>query len=586
MIRIQEIIHKFEVGEGTWAIRAFVGLLLIVTLGVWYDMTEYRNFHAPEAMEAAALARNIARGEGFRTQCIRPLSIYLVGEQGLKEKKDTRLSRMPHPDIATPPVYPLLLAGLMKVLPFNYQIGPRFWQYQPELIIAVFNQLLFLLTIWLTYRIGSRLFDREVGAVAALLLAGAEIMWRFSVSGLSTNLVMLEFTALMGLLVMLERAAREEQKTTGWYVRVAVLTGILIGFGTLTRYSFGWLLLPVIGFSLLWIRPRGVLVAALILVAAAVVVTPWLARNYKLSGTLFGIPGYAIKMDTQAFPETRLERSLKPDLAGAGFRDYFRKFCGNTSQILQDDLPRLGGGNWAAAFFLAGVLLPFRNKWLGRLRLFLVGSLALMVVVQALGRTHLSTDSPAVNTENLLVILTPGVFIFGAAFFFVILEQMNLILIELRYLVVTLFVLLCSAPLIFTFLPPRTYPIVYPPYLPPWIQETSSMLKTNELMMSDMPWAVAWYGDRECVWTPLDTSRSFYAIYDEQKPVAGLYLTPLTTDARFLTEILQGPDREWSRFAVEVLFRTNVPPRFPLQHARKRYTPDQLFLSDRPRWQR
>ena len=98
--------------------------------------------------------------------------------------------------------------------------------------------------------------------------------------------------------------------------------------------------------------------------------------------------------------------------------------------------------------------------------------------------------------------------------------------------------------------------------------------------------AVAWYGDRDCVWTPPDTSRSFYSIYDEQKTVSGLYLTPLTTDARFLTQILQGPDWEWSRFAADVLLRTNLPSRFPLQHARKRYTPDQLFLSDRPRWQR
>lgn len=586
MIRIQELIYKLEVGEGTWLVRALVGVLLIVALGVWYDVNEYRNFHTAEAMEAAQLGRNLARGEGFKTQCIRPFSIYLVQAQGLKARKDTRLGRMPHPDIINPPVYPLLLAAMMKVLPFKYGIGPRFWQYQPELAIAIFNQLLFLVTIWLTYRIGQRLFDRTVGAVAALVLAGAEVMWRFSVSGLSTNLVMLISTALLGVLVVVEQAAREGRGKAGWFALMGVLTGALIGVGMLTRYAFGWILLPVLGFCLLWVRPRGVLVAFLALVTAMVIVAPWLVRNYTVSGTLFGIPGYAIKMDSLAFPEARLERSLKPDLGRVGFRDYFRKLCGNTRAILQDDLPKLGGGNWAAAFFLTGILLPFHNKWLGRLRLFLVGCLAVMVVVQALGRTHLSADNPIINSENLLVLFTPGVFIFGVAFFFVILEQMNLPVVEFRHLAITLFVLLCSAPLILELLPPRTYPIVYPPYLPPWIQETSNMLRKDELMMSDMPWAVAWYGDRDCVWTPLDTSASFYTIYDEQKAISGLYLTPLTTDARFLTQILQGPDWEWSRFAADVLLRTNLPARFPLQHARKRYTPDQLFLSDRPRWQR
>lgn len=585
MIRTQEIIHWFEVGEGAWVVRAFVGLLLIVFLALWYDLNEYRNFHAPEAMEAAALARNIARGEGFRTQCVRPLSIYLVGERAKQKGRLVTLSNTPHPDIANPPVYPLVLAGLMKVLPFKYEIGPRFWLYQPELIIALFNQALFILTIGLTYKTASRLFDRQVGAVTALVLAGAELLWRFTVSGLSTNLVMLEFGIIFWLLVVLEQAAREGNKTIAWFVRMGLLIGALMGIGTLTRYSFGWLLIPVTGFCVFWVRPRGLLVAGLILLTALLVVTPWLIRNYDVSGTLFGIPGYAIKMDTQPFPEARLERSLKPDTSIVELQDYLRKFCGNMHRILQDELPRLGGGNWAAAFFLASILLPFRRQWLGRLRLFVVTSLVVMMCVQALGRTHLSDHSPMVNTENLLVILTPVVFIFGVAFFFVILEQMNLILQELRYLVIALFVLLCSSPLLFAFLPPRTYPLVYPPYLPPWIQETSAMLKTNELMMSDMPWAVAWYGDRECVWVPLDTSDSFYAIYDYQKVVSGLYLTPLTTDTRFL-EILHGYDKEWSRFALEVLYRTNVPPRFPLQHARRRYLPDQIFLCDRPRWQR
>ena len=71
---------------------------------------------------------------------------------------------------------------------------------------------------------------------------------------------------------------------------------------------------------------------------------------------------------------------------------------------------------------------------------------------------------------------------------------MRLVVPEFRYLVITLFVAVASGQLLFTLLPPRGYPIVYPPYLPPWIQAAGRMLRPNELMISDMPWAVAFVG--------------------------------------------------------------------------------------------
>jgi len=73
-----------------------------------------------------------------------------------------------HPDLANPPVYPVLLAGLMKVLPFDYTItttkpfwsnAGRFWRFQPDFIIAAFNQLLFLTVITLVFFLARRLFD-------------------------------------------------------------------------------------------------------------------------------------------------------------------------------------------------------------------------------------------------------------------------------------------------------------------------------------------------------------------------------------------------------------------------------------------
>jgi hypothetical protein len=580
MVRLQELIHKIELGEWARALKIGTAALALVALTVWYDLREYKNFHAPEAMDAAQVARNLATGKGFTTQCIRPLSLCLVGK---KLGVAGRLSRGPHPDLANPPVYPLVLAGLMKVLPFKFEIPQSIGPYQAEMIIALFNQLLFFGMVLVVYLLARRLFDASVAVLTAALLLGSDLLWKFSVSGLSTLLLLLLVAALAVVLVRLERGAREEQHGPGWFAGWAAVVGLLLGLGALTRYSFAWLALPALAFCALFLGARRGVVCGLIVVVMMLMVTPWLARNYYYSGTLFGLPGFAIHQDTPAFPENRLERSLEPELSKLVLDDYFRKLLINGADIMQNDLPKLGG-SWVTAFFLVGLLLPFRSPALNRLRFFVVASLVVLAVAQALGRTHLSAATAVTNTENLLVLMAPLVFMYGTALFLVLLDQLSLPFREARIFAMGAFGLVGCASLVFTLLPPRNHPIVYPPYLAPWIRESSGFLQQEELMMSDMPWAVAWYGNRSCVWTTLDSGKSFYRVYDDQRKVSALYLTPLTTDARFLTQIVRGPDWDWARVAADVMMRTNLPTHFPLKDARSGYLPDQLLLSDRPRW--
>ena len=106
--------------------------------------------------------------------------------------------------------------------------------------------------------------------------------------------------------------------------------------------------------------------------------------------------------------------------------------------------------------------------------------------------------------------------------------------------------------------------------------------------MSDMPWAVAWYGNRQAVWTTLDVGQTrrddFYAINDEHKAIMGLFLTPLTTNAKFLTEMRQGGESAWGRFYLDAVVMKNLPKGFPLKQGHPGVLPDCLFLSDRIRW--
>src|SRR5436853_1799147 len=144
MIRLQEWIHRFEVGEGTRTVRLVLVILALLALTAVYDLREYRNFSTAEAMDTAQLARNIAEGEGYTTLFIRPLSLSLVEQRQVEQKRRTNdfaLLKSGHPDLANPPVYPLILAGLMKVLPFDYQIaqqnvahGDVSFRHQPEVM--------------------------------------------------------------------------------------------------------------------------------------------------------------------------------------------------------------------------------------------------------------------------------------------------------------------------------------------------------------------------------------------------------------------------------------------------------------------
>lgn len=592
---LQEWIHKMEEGEGTRYLKIFALVLGLLAIGVAYNVREFRNFNSPEAMDAGQLARNIAEGRGYQTHFVRPLSIAVLQEK----TPNVPLLRGGHPELNSPPVYPYLLAGLMKVLPFNFEIreGATFMRHQPEVLIAFFNQALFFVLLFMVYRLGRRMFEPAVGVVAAVVLGVTDLMWEFSISGLPTMLMMILFTGLCWVLLEIEEASRNEtpeapQSGTKLSL-MAVGVGLICGIGALTRYGFGWAVVAAAVFLALVGGARRIRLPALALGAFLVVLAPWLARNYAVSGHLFGLAGYDVYKEATVFPDARLDRSIPANMELELNRvptDHFvRKLVLNGSELLQSEIPKFGG-SWLSAFFLAGLLVQFRNPGLSRLRYFLLGALALYFVAQALGRTYFSKLSPVVNGENLIVLLVPVVFLFAVAFFFILLDQIQFPVPAARLGVMVAFILVCGLPLIFKFLPPRSFPVVYPPYYPPAVQEISSWMKEEELMMSDMPWAVAWYGRRQCSWTTMDygnaTPSDFFKINDFHKPVLGLYLTPLTMDSRFLTDMLKSPDGVWCRFVLESILKTNVPGGFPLKNAPIGLTPDQLFLSDYIRWKK
>jgi 4-amino-4-deoxy-L-arabinose transferase-like glycosyltransferase len=180
--------------------------------------------------------------------------------------------------------------------------------------------------------------------------------------------------------------------------------GVLTGVGALTRYAFGWTIIPVALFLFFFSGQRRVLHALAALGAFVMVLTPWVIRNYAVSGTPFGTAGFAFAEGVGLFPRFQLERSVHPDLTHIlWFKLYVQNFgeCARHFGERAAEAGRQLGEHAVSGGFAVG----FSRNGRAANALFFAHVSGLFIVVQALGRTQLSDESPEVNSENLLVLL-------------------------------------------------------------------------------------------------------------------------------------------------------------------------------------
>jgi hypothetical protein len=182
-------------------------------------------------------------------------------------------------------------------------------------------------------------------------------------------------------------------------------------------------------------------------------------------------------------------------------------------------------------------------------------------------------------TARLFVLFWPFIILYGFAFFFILLDRLQLRLRLFNLAITTLFVVLGALPLlplILTIMPLRAG-CPYPPYYPPFVRHVCNILAPEEIMCTDMPWATAWYGNRTSLLLPA-TIDDFYEINDYTKRIGGMYFTQLTMNKPWVNSLLTGRDRTWFP-----LFENRIPSDFPLLYGTSipSGTMDQLFLTDR-----
>jgi hypothetical protein len=183
-----------------------------------------------------------------------------------------------------------------------------------------------------------------------------------------------------------------------------------------------------------------------------------------------------------------------------------------------------------------------------------------------------------------------------------LLEQFGVQQAGWRVFVMGAFTVLAAMPLWFSLLMPLHSALAYPPYYPPYIQEKAGSVGERDLIMSDFPWAVAWYGQRQSVWLSLKYSEEvspkyrndFRTMNQQGKPIRALYLSARTLKAvetQSLAAWLRGEGAEnwekavsdWDTFVLlGAYLKQEVPTGFPLKRAPFGLAPE-LFLSDSER---
>jgi hypothetical protein len=564
-IQVQALVHDLEAGRLKRYLLIAAFLAAVAGLASLYLIFNFRGLDSETAMDQAQVGRQIAAGAGYSTLYIRPMAMW----QFLNHEE--KFPPGYFPDTYNFPLNPLLNAVILRVAKRWWPMQPTDIVYIPDRVVAAAGVALFLASVFLLFFLVRGLFDGKLAWMTAGLVLLSDLLWRFSVSGLPQMLLLFLFT---GALLLLHHAmtAREDRRVGRMLVLLAG-AAVLFGLMTLAQPLTAWIFLGFLGFVFAWFRPNlisGLLVFFLYLA----VVAPWLVRNYLVCGNPLGLGIYSI-LDGTTASELAFMSNLQPDLTALGA--VRAKLRGGFLNQFENIFTYLGYGLAAAAFFFA-LLHVFKRPATNLLR----WALAAMWLA-AVGGMTVFAPRGAVSANQLHVLFLPLFTAYGLAFLLVLWNRMDLRFPPARLAFLSLVFAVTALPMAVNLLTQSPSRVHWPPYIPPFINTVSQWMEPREVLCSDMPWATAWYGGRISLLLPA-TVRQFITIHDYKYlggPVNGLYLTPVSGNRPFLSQIAKGEYREWATF----IMRTADLSRFPLQF----FTPlpidnECVFYSDRDRW--
>jgi 4-amino-4-deoxy-L-arabinose transferase-like glycosyltransferase len=190
-------------------------------------------------------------------------------------------------------VYDQLAANMLSGKGYISQLEPHFRSWRapgyPFFLLVVYfifghhalpvlllQSLLGALTCALIYLIGQEIFNRRIGTIAGLICAVDPEMIHWTAKMLTETL----FIFLLTLLVLLCLRLTKSRWDT-----LAVGAGLVLGYATLVRPNMLLLIPFLILYFLFFVEasiPKRIILASVLPIVCALVVSPWTVRNYLI----------------------------------------------------------------------------------------------------------------------------------------------------------------------------------------------------------------------------------------------------------------------------------------------------------------
>jgi 4-amino-4-deoxy-L-arabinose transferase-like glycosyltransferase len=590
----QTLLQIIEVGRAQALVRIIPLGAAMLLIGIAYDHVNYRGLNDAQSMDNAQLARQIARGQGFTTEFLRPHAIAQLRDFAVAQgKKNGHRGDLFPPDQFPPgaprilpdtynaPGYPYLLAAWFRL------VHPEFEEPSSSIVAAhsfsgdqwipPLNQIFMLLTALMVFILGHRLFDQRVAWMSLIAFLGTDLVWSYSVTGLSTTLLMFLVTAVMICAVEIvsvgEACFVSEERSFGPAWIWALGLAVFLVAACLTRLHLVILLIPLT-IVLLVMRRASYFLPIAIGVFVLGILSLWFLHVKSICGNPLGSNTPLLLFGEGNYKNNEIYCTMSLPSYEQLFRDASKKEYSGFRYHFEHAWSLLGA-NPLILLFGASLLHQFKRRatWLFQWLLFI--SALFLIAANNLG----VFNPESLSSWNIIIVLFPCMIVIGGAFFFILLDRLNLHMGLLITIIVTVTLLLSAMPLGLRVADAPTLNYNYPPYVPPMLKLLGEYSGTDEWVTTDMPWATAWYSDRASLWLP-DSITEFQNLHDNVCNTGILMLTPVSWEEP--TETFKtGEYKDWFSFAMDL----PVPPTFPLSVHTLTAGPNYSLWSDRPRWQ-
>ena len=530
-----------------------LAIVFVFALGAYYLFVDFRGLTNKHGIDQAQIAREITRGNHFTTKFIRPFSLYQAREKA-KLMENGTVNIKEFQDTYHAPLGPLVDALALSIAgPKKLELSDKNEIYPGDRIIAGMEMAIFLASILVFYLLASRIFDRKIGVLVATSMVLCDMLWHFTQSGLPTTLLLFLLGFALFFLYKGVESQELDRPATGWGALAAAFLGLM----ALSHWIAIWIFLGALVFSAIFLRPRGAVAGVMGLVFLAVI-SPGLIRNFQITGTIHGDAFYAIYNSLANLGEGGALRNFKPDtetldLQGFGGRiavtsiDQFKNLIGYMGTIL------------AAPIFFISILHPFRRPEISRFR----WGVLIMWLFAVIGMSIFGLPDGITDSNQMHILFAPIMAAYGLAMVAVLWNRYGIPLTSpfSRNLPFVILIAVSAVPMAVT-LPRqilrgggfRDMPL-YPPYLPRAHVILNQYTQPEEVVVTDMPWATAWYADRLSAWVPRDLGQfeEMVQFFDgKSQPVAGMFMSPVSTEP--IMEVTDGSNSPWAYYIMRPEF--------------------------------